>query len=584
MTHTTKASLRYDLRQIADLLEICGESKAKSQAIRKAALTIARSTLELSNILEAPEQLEGIGTSIAKWCRDIVAHGAKTAAELHHLSVPIHVTELLLVTGVGIQTAKRLYDQTGIDSLEALENALIQHLPLLKVPVTTQQRWLKSIHFLKQTEALLPIAEASPLAQELCLTLSKIANVTEVLITGDLRRGVILVPRIHLLVGTKQSYGHHVCEHIQTWLVDMKCPYVIPFDDIIQVEWNLGRLQLPILIEWMDDWRLPIRLFETTGDDIHWTLLQKLAEQGGTTFKELARDTIVAVSTHTARLSSTEGETEIYETLGLPWYPAELREDRGVLCQPNLLIREAEIRGDLHTHTKWSDGSQSISDIVNIAVSRGYEYVAITDHSPSLHIANGLSAERLFAQGADIAEMTKAMTNLTILHGMEVDILSDGRLDMEDEILFQLDIVVASIHQGMQQSPKQITKRLLAAIQHPAVDIIGHPTGRIIGRRPGYSFDIEAVITAAAEHGVALELNANPNRLDLDAELIRQAVAAGVRIVINTDAHHPHEFKNLMYGIQMARRGWLKPEQVLNTMPLAQLKTHLHQFRNGSGR
>ncbi|GMA63632.1 PHP domain-containing protein [Alicyclobacillus fastidiosus] len=301
------------------------------------------------------------------------------------------------------------------------------------------------------------------------------------------------------------------------------------------------------------------RQMETTGDQIHDEVIKGLLRQAGYSW------TKAGICDMRGRRISPATEEEIYALVGLPFFPPELRSDRGLLQNPATLVQADDIQGDLHVHSNWSDGSMSIPELVERAETLGYAYIAITDHSQSLSIANGLTPERVLAQRAELKRVQSA-ASVKLLHGIEVDILADGSLDLPDDILADLDIVIASVHGAMYQSKSQMTNRLVRAIRNPYVDVIGHPTGRIIGRRAGYEVDIEKVVAEAALHGVALELNANPNRLDISEDILRRATQAGVAIAIDTDTHHPNEFANMAYGIRMAHRGWLTKGDVLNTL------------------
>ncbi|MDQ7030263.1 MAG: DNA polymerase/3'-5' exonuclease PolX [Ardenticatenia bacterium] len=269
-------------------------------------------------------------------------------------------------------------------------------------------------------------------------------------------------------------------------------------------------------------------------------------------------------------------EKAVYAELGLPWIPPELRENRGEIEAASAgrlpsTVELRAVRGDLHVHTVWSDGRMTVEEMVLAARARGYEYIAITDHSTGLGVVNGLDPERLRQQREEIQAINARYDDITVLQGAEVEIRSDGTLAYPDDVLASLDIVVASLHTGLRQPRKQITARLVAAIRHPLVHIIGHPTGRLLLRRPGADLDMEAVLRAAAETGTALEINASPQRLDLDDHHVRRAVELGCHLVINSDAHRTEELANMCYGVWQARRGWAETHHILNTRPLGAL-------------
>jgi DNA polymerase (family 10) len=277
-----------------------------------------------------------------------------------------------------------------------------------------------------------------------------------------------------------------------------------------------------------------------------------------------------------------DSEEGVYEALGMEWVPPELRENRGEVeasLQRTLprLVTVADIRGDLQMHSTWSDGKASLEEMARACRDLGYEYVAITDHSQAMAMVQGLTPERAREQWAEVEEVRERVTGIEILKSAEVDILKDGTLDLPDEILEGLDVVVVSVHSFMDQDKKTMTERVLRAIQHPEVDILSHPTGRLLNRREPFELDVEAILAAAAELGVAVELNANPNRLDLSDVHVMRAKELGVKVVISTDAHAPRGLENIRYGVDQARRGWLEPGDVLNAMPAVDFMSWLRR-------
>lgn len=281
-------------------------------------------------------------------------------------------------------------------------------------------------------------------------------------------------------------------------------------------------------------------------------------------------------------------ESDIYSQLGLPFIAPELRGDADSIeaaLADNLptLIEQDDLRCDLHMHTNWSDGRATLREMVETAASLGHEYIAITDHSESSRVANGLTPQRLRAQIQQVHEINAEVDGMEVLAGSEVDILKDGSLDFPDELLAELDIVVASVHAGLSMNEVEMTDRVIRAIENPYVTIIGHPTGRLLGRRPGFAINLEAVIDAAAAHHVALEINAAPSRLDIEPSAVRQALAHGVLLSVNTDAHSAPDLARALFGINVARRGWLERTDVLNTYSLTSLKEMMGGRVRGSG-
>jgi DNA polymerase (family 10) len=280
------------------------------------------------------------------------------------------------------------------------------------------------------------------------------------------------------------------------------------------------------------------------------------------------------------------GETEdgVYAALGMAWVPPELRENRGEVeasLQGELprLVELRDIRGDLQMHSTWSDGKASVEEMARACLERGYEYFALTDHSQAMAMVGGLTPERARAQWEEIAEVQERIPGIRILRSAEVDILKDGSLDLPDEILTELDVVVVSVHSFMDQDRSTMTQRVLRAVRHPEVDILAHPTGRILNRREPFEMDVEAVLAACAELGVAVEVNASPHRLDLSDVHVRRAVELGCKVVISTDAHAPRALEHMRFGVDQVRRGWVGPGSVLNAMPLAELEAWLARKR-----
>lgn len=474
--------------------------------------------------------------------------------------------ELVQLPGVGPQTAHQLYHQYGITSLDELMTALTAGR-LTRLPgfgIQRLHRLKRDTAVLQERQHALPIALCWPWALSIAAELENAPGVARVSVTGAARRLQVMCPRIELVVALTCAIDfYYWCEarggiREQNW---------------IDVPYRMADESVPLRLYPTTVPLFALRLLETTGDATHVGVIQGMLAQNGIQWTEQGLIDAAGQSIQ------VEEEAEIYAQVSLQNYPPEQREGRGILQSPAELVRRTDIRGDLHVHSRWSDGTQTIAEIAQTAEQMGYAYVAITDHSQSLTIAGGLTPEDLQKQRGEIEEV-RQKTKVQILAGSEVDILADGSLDFPDEVLQQLDIVVASIHSAMHQSKAQITKRLLKAVQHPAVDIIGHMTGRKIGRRAGYEVDTAQVFAAAATADKIIELNANPNRLDIADERLREAVSFGLTIAIDTDAHHSQEFDNITYGIRMATRGWLKPTDVLNTLPYNQLVAKLHQQRS----
>lgn len=556
-----KQSIATNVRQIADLLAISGENHYKVTAYRNAAAALLQSPFGLDEITHKSVSVPGIGPdslTLIRWC---IEGGLKAAMEHLGISIPATSHQLLRVPGIGPKTALTLVHNYHVDSLAALQAALDSNRLLRKPGFTTDKvkRMKRDVAVLIERTCSYPIAQVWPWGMEFKYSLESLQGVDQVSITGDARRLMPMCKRLELIVSV------HDQTPFQTWC-EANC--ATRTDD--GYEWHMGPSDNPLTVRVYatEPTSFAERQMETTGDQIHNEVIKGLLKQAGYSWTQ------TGICNDRGSRVSPATEEEIYALVGLPLFPPELRADRGLLQNPATLVQQADIQGDLHVHSNWSDGSLSIPEVVERAESLGYAYIAITDHSQSLSIANGLTPERVIAQKAEL-ERVRSLAKIKLFHGIEVDILADGSLDLPDDILADLDIVIASVHGAMYQSRSQMTNRLVSAIRNPHVDVIGHPTGRIIGRRAGYELDIEAIVEEAARHGVALELNANPNRLDISEDGLRIAAQAGVAIAINTDTHHPNEFANMAYGIRMAHRGWLTKGAILNTLSYTDLSERL---------
>ncbi len=327
---------------------------------------------------------------------------------------------------------------------------------------------------------------------------------------------------------------------------------------VLEGEWDVG---VDFRIVSKEEFASTLHHF--TGSKDHNVRMRQLAKERGEKISEYGVE-----STETGEVKTFQTEEAFYHHFGLPWIPPEIREDGSkveAFTDEGSLLKLSDIRGDLHMHTTWSDGAYSLEEMIEACRAKGYEYMAITDHSRFLKVANGLSVERLLKQNEEIRRLNERYNDIEILSGIEMDILPDGTLDYDDDVLSQLDFVIASIHSSFSQPTETILDRLRTALENPYVHLIAHPTGRLLGRREGYEVDMDELITLAKQTNTALELNANPHRLDLSAENLRKAQEAGVKIFINTDAHATEHLEFMEVGTKAARKGWLRPETVINT-------------------
>ena len=547
---------------IARLLEIKGEVIYKILAYRKAADSLVNLGRDINDIWREGKLIEvpGVGKAIAEKIDELLSTGKLGFLEKLESEVPVTLVDLLQVPDLGPKKVALFWKELGVTTLAELEAAgrsgKLRALP--GMGEKSEARILAGIAALARRGDRIPLGKAWPFAQELLAVLRAAPGVQAVEMAGSLRRMRSTVGDLDLLAAAGDSaavmkafVGHPDVERV-AGQGEMKAS--VEFSNHI-------RAQL---------WVHPPERFGTalqyaTGSKDHNVRLRELALKRGLSLSEHALQRADGSEILCAR------EEEVYAALGLPWIPPELREDRGEVQAalagrlPDLVERSA-MRAELHAHTTWSDGKLSIRQLADAAIERGLKVLAITDHSGSLGVAGGLKAEDLPKQRAEIDAVQRELgSSIRLLQGSEVEIRADGTLDYPDEVLAQLDIVCASLHSSLRQPREQVTARLLNVLRNPHVDIIGHPTGRMIPNREGADLDMDAVLAAAAQHQVCLEINAHPSRLDLDDIYARRAVEMGIPIAINTDAHSASDLDMLPFGIATARRGWVKKADVMNT-------------------
>ncbi len=546
---------------MATVLEIKGENAFKVNANRK----VARELDELIEDIESIQKIsdiKGIGKSSAIKIKTYIETGTMEGyAELIN-SIPSGLLELMTVQGLGPKTVGRLWKEIDVVDIATLKNAIedgrLESMP--RMGKKTIQNIAESIDFLKHHAGRWRIGVAMPLAEEIVQKIKSISGVTNVKYAGSLRRGKETIGDIDILVSAmdEQLVAESFCnlENVEKVLAKGTTKCSIRVTEGLQIDLRI-----------VPEESFGAALMYFTGGKEHNIILRERAIKQNKKLNEYGLTP--------SKICDTE--ENIYKDLGLPWIPPEIREDRGEIeCKLTpRLIQLNDIRCDLHCHTTASDGHMSIQQLAEEAIARGFHSIAVTDHSQSQGQANGLSPERLRAHIDAIKKIDQKYNNIQILAGSEVDILPDGTLDYEDELLNELDIVVASPHASLQQNKSDATARLIRAIEHPLVNIIGHPTGRIINKRKGLEPDIPSLIDAAHANNTALEINANSYRLDLRDSHVRAACNGNAMISINTDAHRPGDFNQLIYGILTARRGWALPSNCVNCMELAELQTWL---------
>ncbi len=561
--------------EIAELLEMKGENVFRIRAYRRAAQNLdglARDVATLSE--EELIAVPGVGKDLAGKVAEYIKTGKIAKFEELQKDIPIGVLELLKVPGLGPKKAKQFHEKLKVKSVDELERAIasgkLAGLPGIQEKTIENIR--KGIQLVKRGSERRPLGRVLPLAESIMAKLKEGAAVDRIEVAGSIRRRKETIGDIDILV-TSGKAPEVMDVFVRLPMVDRVVAQGETKSSIITEE----GVQVDLRVVSEESFGAALQYF--TGSKEHNIRLREMAVKAGLKLNEYG----VFREPDEKRIGGRT-EEEMYKALKLPYIPPELREDTGEIDAaregrlPELVSIE-DIRGDLHVHTKWSDGSHDLDTIVEAARKRGYAYIAVTDHTKGLGVAHGLDEKRLAEQGRLIDAARSGLKGFRILKGTEIDIRSDGRLDLPDEALAGLDIVVASIHSGFSQPREQITKRLLAAVRHPFVSVIAHPTGRLIGERDAYDLDMEAVLREAAKYGVAMEVNAYPLRLDLNDSHVRMAKDLGVPLVISTDTHVTSQFDFMAYGVSVARRGWAEKRDVLNTLTGEQLMKRLQTIR-----
>jgi DNA polymerase (family 10) len=545
------------------MMDILGENRFKVLAYRRAAENIIALGQDLSTFQQQGtlQEIPGVGQAIADKIDELLTTGQLEFYERLQDEVPAGVVSLLEIPDVGPKTAKLMWDELGLQSVGEVEAAArdgqLQKLPGLGAK--SEAKILAGIEALHRRSDRIPVGTAWPVASELLEALrAGCDEITEGTVAGSLRRMRPTIGDIDLLVAADNP------EAAMKAFANLPAVGEVLLRGQTKTSVRLHNgLQVDLRVLAPSRWGAALQYF--TGSQAHNVRIREIAQKQGLSLSEYGfkqQDGGEILCRH---------EAEVYETLGLPWIPPELREDRGEIAAAQAgtlptLVEWQDIRGDLHAHTDWSDGAGTLEEMAQAARARGYQYLVISDHTHSLGVANGLTAERLRQQRSEIEALNKKWDSFTLLQGCELEIKADGSLDFPDDVLAELDFVVASAHTSLRQERDQITQRALNAVHNRFVDVIGHPTGRILGQREGSALDLDALIEAAAATDTALEVNSIPNRLDLDDVYSRRALDAGVKIAINSDAHHPGGLDNLPYGLATARRGWATAPGVLNTM------------------
>ena len=576
--HMTNKELADIFTLVADLLEIKGEVVYKTLAYRKAADNLTSLGRDVNDVyaeggLKALLDIPGVGKAIGEKIEELLTTGKLDYLEKLKKEVPSELAELLQIPDPGPKKVGLFYSELGIKSIEDLKKAAedAKLRDLAGMGAKSEAKILEGIESLGRRSGRLPLGEVWPFAMELLEMIRKIKGVKAAEVAGSLRRMKPTVGDIDILVAATNKEA-----------------VFSAFTEAENVARVLGKGEVKASVEYHNGMRAQIWVHEparfgtalqyATGSKDHNVKLREMALDKGFSLSDQA---ITNVEDESEILCASE--EEVYAFLDLPYIAPELREDRGEVQAAKdgvlpKLIQIKDIRAELHSHSTWSDGKGTILEMAEAAKKRGYKTLAITDHSAGLGIANGLTIDRLKKQREEIeAAQEQLGDSLLLLHGTEMEISADGKLDFPDDILEWLDIVIASLHVSMRQERKKATQRILKALENPHVDFIAHPTNRLLPDREGADLDMDKVLEKAAQTGTALEINSNPKRLDLEDVYARRAVDMGINLVINTDAHAPEHMDFIQFGVATARRGWVEAKNVINTWTPKQIQTWLNR-------
>ena len=559
--------------EIADLLEIEDANPFRVRAYRNAARTIRGLSRELRDLLSEGKDLTtlpGIGKDLAAKIEEILETGHATALDKLHKEIPASVEDILKLPGLGPKRVKQLYHELDIKNLAQLEDAArsgrLRTLP--GFGDKTEQNILENVHALRSKEKRFLRNVAVSYAEPLLQYLKKNTAVKQAIIAGSYRRGRESVGDLDILVTAGKA--------------DRVMKHFTDYEEVTQIV-SSGKTRATVILHCglqvdlrvVEEKSFGSALYYFTGSKAHNIKVRRLAQQKGLKINEYG------VYRGNKRIAG-ETEESVFKSVDIPFIPPELREDRGEIKaalnhQLPKLVELKEIKGDLHAHTLATDGRASIKAMASAARQYSLDYLAITDHSRHLKVAHGLGPEALLKQIDDVDELNAKIKGITLLKGVEVDILEDGSLDLPDDVLARLDLVVAAVHGQFHLSRKKQTERIVRAMDNRYFSILAHPSGRLLFEREPYDIDMEKIIRKAAERGCFLELNSQPQRLDLIDIYCQLASSEGVLISINSDAHSENDFQDLKFGVDQARRGWLEKKAVLNTRPLKTLKRLLQK-------
>jgi DNA polymerase (family 10) len=562
------------LEEMGDLLKIKGANYFRVQSYYDVSRRIKDLDEDIDElaIKDRLQEIEGVGESLEDSINEILEEGTCVKYEELKSEIPVGLLKILDLPGVGPKKVKLFYEELGIDSLEALKDKASnrQLRKLSGIGAKTEFKILDAIKRTEDRDEKVNLGLATDLAEGLINLFNKLKDVNKVEVVVSLRRKDELIGDIDFLIATKNP----------DFIIDIIKEYPLVTGVITETKDQIeltSKLGINIEIFFVNEDEFFTSLLALTGKEEHYRRLSDLAVDKGYRLESSAIYSIdIGESEESEQVAGINSEEDIYKLLGLPYIIPEIRIggseiDLALNDELPEKVEIENIKGDLHLHTKWSDGGNTIKEMAVACQQRGYEYLAVCDHSKSLGIAGGLGVKELKEQMEEIDRANETLDDFRVLKGSEVDILNDGELDYPEEILSELDIVVASIHSGFNHSKKKMNKRILTAMENEFVNILAHPTGRLLAKRDSYAVDIEKVIEKAVETGTILEVNSSPKRLDLSAEHLRLAKEARAKIVINTDAHNIQQLDNVRFGVYNARKGWIEPFEVVNTYSLTKL-------------
>ena len=551
--------------EIADILDIQGENPFRVRSYRNAARTIGDMSQSLESLVKAGKDLEeipGIGKSIGEKIHEILSTGKCHSLEELRAKVPPGLTELLKLEGLGPKKVKLLYDELKVDSVDRLEEAARagRLRDLAGMGLKTEEKVLKSVEQYRAGMGRFKLSVGFTYAEALTEYLKDIPGVKRLDAAGSFRRRRETIGDLDILAICGKN-----CKVMDRFTEYADIAQVLAKGETKSSARLKGGLQVDVRVLEEESYGAALHYF--TGSKAHNVAIRERAKELGLKVSEYG----VFRAKDEKRLSGAK-EEDVYKAVGIPFIPPELREDRGEIQAAEngklpKLIELADIRGDLQMHTRATDGKNSITEMAEKAKEMGYEYIAITDHSKAVRVAGGLNEKELAKHLKEIEKVKSQFPGLHILKGIEVDILADGSLDLKDEILKECDVVLASVHSLFNMEEAEMTRRIIKALKNPTVTILAHPTGRLILEREPYKVNLKEVIQAAIDEGVALEVNAYPDRLDLKDVDARMAKEMGAKLVISTDAHSTLQLELMKFGVFTARRGWIEAKDVINTLP-----------------